>query len=609
MTHLWIKLNISMEENTKMKSGVSRLLEIAGGRKRLLLLSAILAILHVLLAVVPYILMYAILEAMMTPPVDAVLIKTYIRDAVYAIIAAYIFLYASGMASHVAAFNILYELRKKMADKLGKLPLGFINQYNSGALKKIMADDIERIENFIAHSIPDFVKGMTLPLVTLGYLFTVDWRLALASCLPIVSLAVLIPIMFNKKRVALMTNYHRSLENMNAGIVEFVRAMPVIKIFGHTAVSFDKYSGAVYRFRDMVIEWIRSSSPAFGIFISFVSNASLPVLAVGFYLYFQQGLSLSVLMLFLILGVGYIRPLFALSNLGSQISVINHGVKRLDEILFSQEQETVGNELLGTDYSIEFDHVYFSYGGNTDVLRRVSFKVPQGSITALVGPSGSGKSTAAQLVARFWDIRQGHILIGNRDIRQVKPTELMQHISFVFQDSFMFQQSIYENIRMGMDKSEADIIAAAKAAQCHNFISQLPDGYHTLWGKNNIHLSGGEQQRIQLARAILKDAPILILDEATAFSDPENEYLIQQAFNKLISDKTVIVIAHRLSTITRCNQIVVMDKGTVAGIGRHEELLQDCSLYRTMWHAHTRAKSFALAEGPTTIAHINTTTK
>jgi len=587
-----------MEENKKMKSGVARLLEIAGSRRRLLLLSAILAVLHVILAVVPYILTYAILKALITPPVDVLLIKSYILDGVYAVIAAYIFLYAAGMASHVAAFNILYELRKKMAEKLGRLPLGFINSHNSGALKKIMADDIERIENFIAHSIPDFVKGLALPLMTLTYLFTVNWRLALASCLPFVVLAVLVPLTFSKKKEAVV-NYHRSLEDMNAGIVEFVRAMPVIKIFGHTALSFDKYSGAVYRFQDMVIDWIRNSSPAFGIFISFVSNASLPVLATGFYLYFHQGASLSVLLLFLILGVGYIRPLFALSTLGPQISVISHGVKRLDEILFSQEQATVGDEKPGTNYSIEFDHVSFSYDGHADALRNVSFTVPQGSITALVGPSGSGKSTAAQLIARFWDTSRGYILIGGQDIRKIKPEELMQHISFVFQDSFMFQQSILENIRMGMDKSMADIEAAAKAAQCHDFITRLPNGYQTLWGREGVHLSGGEQQRIQLARAILKDAPILVLDEATAFSDPENEYLIQQAFNRLIARKTVIVIAHRLSTITQCNQVVVMNRGAVAGIGRHEALLNNCPLYLHMWEAHTRAKSFTLTETPT----------
>ncbi|SEW52002.1 ABC transporter ATP-binding protein [Chitinophaga arvensicola] len=587
-----------MKATQKTKSGVARLLEIAGSRKRLLWLSAALTVAHVLLSVVPYVLIYAILKALLTPPADMIQIHTYIRQAVYAVLAAYALLYAAGMASHVAAFNILYELRTQMAEKLGRLPLGFINQYNSGALKKILADDIERIENFIAHSIPDFVKGMTLPLITLIYLFTVDWRLALASCLPIAGLAVFIPLMFNKKRGAVLTNFHRSLESMNAGIVEFVRAMPVIKIFGHTADSFDKYSGAVNRFQDMVLVFIRGSAPAFGIFISFISNASLPVLAVGFYLYFQQGLSTPVLLLFLILGVGYIRPLFALSNLGSQLSVINHGVKRLDEILFSQEQETPGNQTLNNDYSIEFDHVSFGYNPQTDVLRHVSFTVPPGSVTALVGPSGSGKSTAAQLVARFWEVERGYIGIGGQNIREVKPAELMAHISFVFQDSFMFQQSILENIRMGMDKTMVQIVAAAEAAQCHDFIMQLPQGYDTVWGKDGIHLSGGEQQRIQLARAILKDAPILILDEATAFSDPENEYLIQQAVNKLISRKTVIIIAHRLSTITQCNQIVVMDKGMVAGIGRHETLLTECPLYYKMWQAHTRAQSAVLNNKP-----------
>lgn len=583
-----------MKEKNTPKPGITRLLQIAGNRKWLLVLSAILATAHALLAIVPYVLVYAIIKAMLTPPVNTALITTYISQAILAAVAAYALLYASGMASHVAAFNILYELRRQMADKLGKLPLGFINQSNSGALKKIMADDIERIENFIAHSIPDFVKGIALPVITLAYLFTVDWRLALVSCLPLVLLGIIIPLTFNKKWTALLNSYHRSLEEMNAGIVEFVRAMPVIKIFGHTAESFDKYSGAVYRFREMVMEWQRSSSPAFAIFISFISNATLPVLALGFYLYFSGGINLAVLFLFLILGVGYMRPLFSLSNLGSQISVINHGVKRLDEILFGQEQETVGDDSPGTDCSIRFSHVSFSYTGQEKVLSNVSFQVPQGTITALVGPSGSGKSTIAQLIARFWDVKEGSITIGGKNISHIKPEALMQHIAFVFQDSFMFQQSIYENIRMGMDKTQDEIVAAAKAAQCHDFITRLPQGYDTAWGGSGTHLSGGEQQRIQLARAILKDAPVLILDEATAFSDPENEYLIQQAFSKLIRHKTVIIIAHRLSTITNSHQIVVMNKGQVDGIGKHEELLTDCQLYQQMWQAHTRAKAFAL---------------
>lgn len=583
-----------MNKQTSGPSGIFRLLQIAGQRRWLLALSAVLATVHALLTIIPYLLVYNIIKEMLSTTGDITRLFSLIGWAAAAMLLSYILWYASGMASHIAAFNILYELRKKMAEKLGTLSLGFINQTNSGALKKIMADDVERIENFIAHSIPDFVKGMVLPLVTLGYLFTIDWKLALASCLPIICLAVFIPLMFNKKRTELLQEYHHSLEEMNSGIVEFVRAMPVIKIFGHTAEKFDAYSGAVNRFQEMVMLWIRDSAPAFGIFISFISNATLPVLTVGLYLHFSGAASLSVLFLFLLLGVGYIKPLFALSNLGSQISVISHGVKRLDEILFAQIPESIGNETLQEPFDIAFKNVSFAYDEDSFVLIDVNFSAPAGSVTALVGPSGSGKSTLAQLVVRFWDVQRGVISIGGKDIRNIKPETLMENAAFVFQDSFMFKETLYENIRMGMDKTEEEVYRAARAAQCHQFILKQPLGYQTVWGGSGTHLSGGEQQRIQLARAILKDAPVLILDEATAFSDPENEHLIHQAFNKLIRDKTVIVIAHRLSTITSCNQIVVMDKGQVAATGRHEELLQDCPLYANMWKAHKRSQEFTL---------------
>lgn len=579
--------------NTK-KSGIARLLEIAGSKKRLLLLSGVLAVAHALLSLVPYILVYAIIRQLLAPPIDIDLIKTYLQQAAIFAVISYILLYAAGMASHVAAFNILYALRRQMADKLGKLPLGFINRNNSGALKKILADDIERIENFIAHNIPDFIKGMLLPFITLGYLFYIDWRLALASCVPIVLLAIMIPLMFSPKRAALLTAYHNSLEHMNAVTVEYVRAMPVVRIFGHTEESFDRYRLAVVGFNDMVVAWVRRSAPVYGVFMGFATNATLPVLVAGLYLYTKTGLDLPVLILFLILGVGYIRPIFSLANLSSQISIINHGVKRLDDVLFSQEQESAGSAQLSNELHIRFHNVTFAYDQGHNVLHNIDLCIPQGQITALVGPSGSGKSTIGQLVARFWDVQHGRILIGQTDIRDVAVADMMANVSFVFQDSFMFEQTIYENIRMGMQKTEAEIIAAATATQCHDFITRLPQGYHTKWGSQGVHLSGGEQQRIQLARAMLKNAPILVLDEATAFSDPENEWLIQQALSKLIKDKTVIIIAHRLSTITNSDQIIVMNNGTIEATGKHQELLDSCKLYQHMWAAHTRAKTFAI---------------
>ncbi|MEL6653657.1 MAG: ABC transporter ATP-binding protein, partial [Bacteroidota bacterium] len=550
---------------------------------------------HAGLALIPYILVsYIIIQLNQSSP-DYDLIRQYLLWGIGAGIGSYLFFYASGMSSHVAAFNILYRLRKQLAAKLGHLPLGVVQSYRSGTLKKIMADDIERIEGFIAHHIPDFIKGISLPLVTIAYLFYVDWRLAAISFIPLLILAIWMPMVFSSTHTKeMMKFHHQSQEDMNSGIVEFVRSMPVMKIFAQTADQFKQFSGSVNSYIQRSDEWLVKSAPPFAVFMSFMSNASLPILILGTYLYLSSGVSFATIILFLILGVGYIKPLFALSNMGMQIMLINKGVQRMDQVLQANSQQKGTRAVDIMNYDIEFKEVDFSYNEQQKVLEEVSFRVPEGSITAFVGPSGAGKTTAAQLVARFWDVRAGEITIGGINIQTISVEKLMEMVSFVFQDSFMFQESMYENIRMGMDKTKEEIIAAAKAAQCHDFIRQLPDGYQTRFGEAGVHLSGGEQQRIQLARAILKNAPILILDEATAFSDPENEYLIQQAFSRLIQEKSVIIIAHRLSTIAQADQIVVFDQGRIDARGTHEELLLQSQLYQQMWHAHMRSKEFAI---------------
>lgn len=320
----------------------------------------------------------------------------------------------------------------------------------------------------------------------------------------------------------------------------------------------------------------------------------LPVLIAGLYLYFNHGVTLATLLLFLILGTGYIKPLFVLNNMGMQLSVINRGVEQLDELL--DEEGLVEKEVRQTPevFDLQFENVSFSYDNKVSVLKDISFKIPEKAVVALVGPSGAGKSTVGQLIARFWDIHSGIIRIGGIDIKEYPAAQLMELVSFVFQDSFMFQQSMYENIRMGMDKTYEEVMKAAKAAQIHEEILSLPEGYETLFGQDGVHLSGGEQQRIQLARAILKNASVLILDEATAFADPESEYKIQQAFSELIKDKTVLIIAHRLSTITDVDSILVFDKGNLTDQGKHEVLLEESELYQRMWNAHTRAKEFVI---------------
>ena len=573
---------------------MKRLLQIAGQRKGLLFTSCILAVLHSVLSLVPYALVFYIIKELTKRVPDFSLTYSYVSYAIGAILISMLAFFLSGVLSHIAAFNILYGLRKTLTNKVGVLPMGYLSHRNSGAFKKIISDDVERIETFVAHQIPDFVKAVALPLLTISYLFKEDWRLALISCLPLVVLALIMPLMLGKKNQHLTEKYHHSLEELSSGIVEYVRAMPVMKIFQQSAETFEKYGKKVYTFHRFVSDWIRHSSAPFAIFMSFASNAMLPVLALGLYLYFRQGVSLPTLLLFLILGTGYMRPLFVMSNMVMQLQLIEQGVQQIDAILTQPILPEGKTSEQPQNHDICFDQVSFAYEADRYVLEDISFTAKEGTITALVGPSGAGKSTVGQLLSRFWDVTKGRITIGGIDIREFPTEVLMRQVSFVFQDSFMFQQTMYENIRMGMDKTQDEVIAAAKAAQLHDFIMSLSQGYETRFGQSGVHLSGGEQQRFQLARAILKDAPILVLDEATAFADPENEHKIQEAFAQLIRGKTVLVIAHRLSTITTADQIIVFEKGHINSVGTHSELLEHSPLYKRMWDAHNRAKEWKL---------------
>ena len=573
---------------------MKRLLQIAGQRKGLLFTSCILAVLHSVLSLVPYALVFYIIKELTNRVPDFSLTYSYVSYAIGAILISMLAFFLSGVLSHIAAFNILYGLRKTLTNKVGALPMGYLSHRNSGAFKKIISDDVERIETFVAHQIPDFVKAVALPLLTISYLFKEDWRLALISCLPLVVLALIMPLMLGKKNQHLTEKYHHSLEELSSGIVEYVRAMPVMKIFQQSAETFEKYGKKVYTFHRFVSDWIRHSSAPFAIFMSFASNAMLPVLALGLYLYFRQGVSLPTLLLFLILGTGYMRPLFVMSNMVMQLQLIEQGVQQIDAILTQPILPEGKTSEQPQNHDICFDQVSFAYEADRYVLEDISFTAKEGTITALVGPSGAGKSTVGQLLSRFWDVTKGRITIGGIDIREFPTEVLMRQVSFVFQDSFMFQQTMYENIRMGMDKTQDEVIAAAKAAQLHDSIMSLSQGYETRFGQSGVHLSGGEQQRFHLARAILKDAPILVLDEATAFADPENEHKIQEAFAQLIRGQTVLVIAHRLSTITTADQIIVFEKGHINAIGTHSELLEHSPLYKRMWDAHNRAKEWKL---------------
>jgi ATP-binding cassette subfamily B protein len=500
------------------------------------------------------------------------------------------------VCSHLAAFGTLYELKVNFASHLAKLPLGFHLAIGSGKMRKIMDENIEKIEGFIAHQLPDIVAAFVAPIVMLIILLGVDWRFGLAALVGIVIAFMMeFKAYGNEGAKAMMKSYQMSLEDMNNASVEYIRGISVVKAFKQTVYSFRRLHETIKRYTSFVIPYTLSWENYMSGFTTIVNNIYLFLIPVGiligsktndyesfaitfiFYLIFVPSIS-SVMM----------KIMYVSSN-GMQIL---GGVERMDGILNKERLKDKDSLEKPKDYSISFNKVSFSYDENseTSALKDLSFKAIQGEVTAIVGPSGGGKSTIAHLIPRFYDVTEGSIEIGGVDIRNMRLSYLMEMVSFVFQDVFLFKQSIMDNIRIGNQKaSDKEVIEAAKAAQCHEFIMKLPNGYNTVIGTKGVHLSGGERQRIVIARAIVKNAPIIVLDEATAFADPENEYLIQKAFEKLIQNKTVIIIAHRLSTIRSANRILVMQKGRLVEEGTHNNLIREKGKYHDMWEMYTKS--------------------
>ena len=584
-----------MVMNANNRTGFVRLLAIAGQKKWHLIVSVLLAGFSSLCAMVPYITIYLSIIKLLDPtfgPQDYPYVTRLALWAVAGVLGRFFLLLASTMFSHVAAFNILYGLRAALARHLGTLHMGYFSDTRSGEIKKILMEDVEEIEQFIAHHVPDLASGVVLPVVTVACLFAVDWRMALVALIPLPLALCLQYFAFGSgDRDELMKNYHDSLEAMNGNMVEYVRGMPVVKVFNQSVNSFSRLKASVYAYRDFVNLWAEKAAPPWAAFTVITTSSLFFILPAGIWFYMKGSLSLSTLLLFLMMGSGYMLPLLKVALMGGTMSRIMEGVSRLDAILKQPGIKDAATPVLPERHSIEFRNVSFGYDDRL-VLRNTSFFVEEGSVTALVGASGAGKSTIAQLLLRMWDVQDGEILVGGVDIREIPHERLMNLIGFVFQDAFMFSDTVYENIRMGMEGvTEGEVVKAAEAAQCMDFINALPHGLYTRIGEGGeVHLSGGERQRLSLARIFLKNAPIVILDEATAYADAENESKIQAAFSEVMTGRTVIVIAHRLSTITDADTILVIDDGGVAERGHHETLVEQGGLYRGMWDAHTAAK-------------------
>lgn len=598
-------------DKSSPKTGMARMMQLAMIKKPLVIASVILSSLAAIASFVPYIAIYLIIHKILSVyPNLAMLNQSELFSYGWLAIggtAANILLYFGAlMCSHLAAFGTLYELKIQFLSHLAKVPLGFHVLIGSGKLRKITDENIENIEKFIAHQLPDIVAAFVSPVVMIVILLGVNWRLGLAALIGIILAFVVQGVAYGKEGARkMMDQYQKSLESMNNASVEYIRGISVVKAFKQTVYSFHRLHETIKEYTAFVIEFTLSWENLMSGFLTLINHIYLFVLPIGILI----GMNTSNYEQFAARFIFYLIFIPAAAGILSKILYVNsdflriaNGIEAMDQVLSQPELKQPAHPQKIDCHDLEFKDVTFAYNKEQDcpAVSHVSFTAKQGQITAIVGPSGGGKSTIAHLIPRFFDVDEGGIFLGSVDIREMESAYLMEQVSFVFQDVFLFKQSIRDNIRLGnQNASDEQIMAAAKAAQCHDFIMALPNGYDTVIGENGVHLSGGERQRIAIARAIVKDAPVVVLDEATAFADPENEHLIQQAFEKLMHGKTVIIIAHRLSTIRSADKIVVMENGCVAEVGSHDTLLHQNGRYASLWKTYMETSSWTMEKEAT----------
>lgn len=511
------------------------------------------------------------------------------------VIVSYLLRLKSFDVSHYAAFDLEVILRKNITNHLAKLPLGFLNETGSGALTKIVNEDVRLLHGFVADSTPLFVRTYAFPILTLLSLFWFDYRIALV-CLAILAVGLGFLALAMKNKTEVTHQFNKAKEDINVAVVEYVQAMPVVRVFDGGEKSFIRYENALQRYLDIISLWYKQNglNAKLSMFILNPLPTFIILLVLGTY-WFQDGsLSFLALVASLLLGTGMIESILPYRSLSNVISRAAICSKRIEELMKVEPLKASGNNKNIKDISVVFDNVSFTYPGREDkALQEITFTVKPGTFTAITGASGAGKSTIARLLPRFWDVSNGSIKIGGVDIRELEPEVLLDTVAFVFQDNFIFSDTIANNIRMGAENATIEeVMDAAKAAQIHDFIMQLPDGYETQVKERGGNFSGGQKQRLSIARAILRNKPILVLDEVTSFSDTENELLLMRAFRNLMKDKTVIMIAHRLETIKNADQILVMDKGRVSEVGNHDQLIEQSGIYSSMWQSYLAARNW-----------------
>ncbi len=583
----------------KKESWFGALLGYAGRYKSKFGLSIVLSVISVTAGIVPYFCMYRIICHFVDQTVTMKLALGWCGGALLAYAVKVLCFAGSTGSSHQVAYHVLEGLRLRLADRFLHAPLGEVQAHTIGEIKNIMVDKVENIEPPLAHVVPEGAGHIVLPVISIVALVCINWRIALASLVTFPAAMVCMALTFKISGKNYDT-YNDSNAYMNSTIVEYIEGIEVIKAFGRTGTSYEKYAKAITDYRTFVIKWLSSTWVTMKLAFALFPSTLIGTLPVSLALAADGVITAPQAALAVMMSISMVGSLARLEVFANEVKQIQMTVEELEDFLTMKslpepEKRAVLN---GTD--VVLSDVHFSYSGNSEdeVLHGIDLKLPQGSFTALVGPSGGGKSTVAKLIARFWDVTGGKITVGGVDIRDIPILQISENISFVSQDNFLFRCSLLENIRLGNPKAtDEEVKEAARAAQCEEFILKLPQGYDTLAGEAGKRLSGGEKQRIAIARMILKNAPIVILDEATAFTDPENEDKIQQSIAALTKGKTLLVIAHRLSTIRQADHIVVLENGRIVANGRQEELLNNCPLYAKMWNAHIGAKEWAVTTG------------
>ena len=586
----------------KKQSDLSQLMGYAENYRYFTYASWVLSAVSALVALVPFVYIWKILRDVLNAAPDyaqAVNIPHYGWMAVLFAVLAYLIYIAALMCSHLSAFRVATNLRLEVSEHLATLPLGFTETFGSGKLRKIIHESTGAAETFLAHQLPDKYNAMATPIGLLVLLLVFDWRLGLLSLVPVALGFVIMSAMTGRRMADKMRQYGNALESMSNEAVEYVRGIPVVKTFGQSVFSFKKFKATIDEYEKWVIAYTKELRMPMMLYTAAI-NGVFAFLIVGGLLFTRNGVTSEFLLnlLFYII----ITPVISLTltrimYMSENELVVADALARVDSVLDAEPVPENDHPRHPKDASVSLKDVHFSYDGKTDVIKGVSLKIQPGQMVAFVGPSGGGKSTLANLICRFFDVQSGSVRVGGADVRDIPKEELMDTISFVFQNSRLLKGSILDNVRLGRAQAtEAEVLAALKAAQCMDIVEKFPEGIHTVIGTKGVYLSGGEQQRIAIARAMLKNAPILILDEATAFADPDNEAKVQAAFAQLAKGKTVIMIAHRLSTVANADCIYVVQDGQIVESGTKDELCAQNSLFARMWQDYQASVQWKVAK-------------